>query len=162
MDKEGRGIGIQEKAKPSSFDAVGRPISAESRELGNTALKDMGVEGTGARWDCVKMVAEQLERDKPHEAMKIAMRYVDATGAYRLFASLLAEGKAEKQSMKTGLDEAKEIWANLGDVPIDKDECIEENFMGFDIGAHREDIWHWIEEKFDVSVATDLMFKEDK
>jgi len=54
---------------------------------------------------------------------------------------------------------AEEIWEKLGDVPIDEDECIDEVFMDFDIGTHREDIWHWIEEKFDVSVATDLMFK---
>lgn len=84
------GIGRQEPAEPSPFNAIGKPIPAEAREDANNALKEMGVSESGSRWDCISKVAEQLERDKPHEAMKIAMQYVDVTGAYRLFAHLLA------------------------------------------------------------------------
>ncbi len=53
--------------------------------------------------------------------------------------------------------EAAEIWEKLGDIPIDEDECIEEKFMDFDIGTHREEIWHWIEDRYDISVALNLM-----
>ena len=52
---------------------------------------------------------------------------------------------------------AKKYWEILGNVPIDEDECIEEKYLHFDIGTHREYIWHWFEEKFDISVA-DLMY----
>ena len=89
---DGIGIGKQPMAEPSAMNNIGKPISTESREAGSRALKDMGVTCAGSRWDCVQMVSEQLERDKPHEAMKRAMRYVDVTGAYRLFATLLAQG----------------------------------------------------------------------
>ena len=36
-------------------------------------------------------------------------------------------------------------------------ECIEEEWNGFPTGTHREEIWHWFEEEFDLSVAEDLM-----
>ena len=36
-------------------------------------------------------------------------------------------------------------------------EELEMEWHGFLIGTHREDIWHWFEETFNVSVAEDLM-----
>lgn len=36
-------------------------------------------------------------------------------------------------------------------------EEIEEEWHGFSVGTFREDIWHWFEETFNVSVAEDLM-----
>lgn len=49
------------------------------------------------------------------------------------------------------------LWNSLGDVPIDEDECIDIDWNGFDKGTHREDIWHFFEETYNVSVAKDLM-----
>lgn len=50
------------------------------------------------------------------------------------------------------------LWEKFGDVPMDPDsEKIEVAWNGFDPGTHREDIWHWFEETFDISVAVDLM-----
>ncbi len=56
------------------------------------------------------------------------------------------------------LTEAKRAWKILGDIPVNDSEEIEEFFLHFPIGTHREEIWHWIEEEFNVSVATDLMY----
>ncbi len=56
-------------------------------------------------------------------------------------------------SNKHNVDTAQQIWDQLGDVPVDEDECIDEVFLDFDKGTHREDIWHWVEETYDVSVA---------
>ena len=54
----------------------------------------------------------------------------------------------------------KELWGKFGDIPMNPEtECIEEPFMHFPIGTHREEIWHWFEETFNVSVA-DLMYSE--
>ena len=50
-----------------------------------------------------------------------------------------------------------QLWKDLGDVPIDEDECIDIDFKDFPKGTHREDIWHWIEEKYNVSIAV-LMY----
>lgn len=50
------------------------------------------------------------------------------------------------------------LWAEFGDVPMNPEtECIEEEWYGFEAGTHREEIWHWFEETFNVSVAKDLM-----
>lgn len=53
----------------------------------------------------------------------------------------------------------KDLWLEFGDVPMDPEtECIEIEWHGFPAGTHREDIWHWFEETFDISVAEDLMY----
>ena len=56
------------------------------------------------------------------------------------------------------LDRAKELWMDFGDVPMNPEtERIEVSWLGFLAGTHREVIWRWFEEYFDVSVAEDLM-----
>jgi len=57
---------------------------------------------------------------------------------------------------------AKGIWQELGDVPVNEDGEIEEDWntgIGkfFFEGTDREDIWHWFEDFFNLSVAKDLM-----
>lgn len=52
----------------------------------------------------------------------------------------------------------KELWDEFGNVPMDPEtECIEEPWRGFEKGTNREEVWHWFEEKYGVSVA-DLMY----
>ncbi len=68
---------------------MGKPISMQSRQFGMDMLKSIGVKFSSERYFCVREVSELLERDKPFEAQKKAMEYVDLTGAYRLFAELL-------------------------------------------------------------------------
>jgi hypothetical protein len=55
------------------------------------------------------------------------------------------------------LDEASFFWNILGDIPVNEEDEIEEEFLGFKIGTDKFEIWHWFEEKFDLSVAKDLM-----
>ena len=56
--------------------------------------------------------------------------------------------------------DAKQLWAKLGDTPVNDDGELEDAFLGFDPGVHREVIWYWFEDTFDLSVAKDLMFSE--
>ena len=60
------------------------------------------------------------------------------------------------------IENAKEcitLWSEFGDIPMNQEtEEIEQEWNGFSIGTHREEIWHWFEERFDISV-TDLMYK---
>ena len=48
------------------------------------------------------------------------------------------------------------LWSQLGDIPIDEDEQIEEPFLHFPIGTEREDIWHWFEETFDIVLGDNI------
>lgn len=52
---------------------------------------------------------------------------------------------------------AREVWSNLENISINNEGEIEEEFMHFSIGTDREYIWHWIEDTYNISVATDLM-----
>lgn len=53
---------------------------------------------------------------------------------------------------------AETLWKQLGDIPMNPEtECMEEAFLHFAPGTHRETIWHWFEDYFDLSVARDLM-----
>ena len=56
---------------------------------------------------------------------------------------------------------AEKLWAQLGDVPIDEDECIEVEFLGFRPGTSRYEIWQWFEGAFNLSVADDLMYRNE-
>lgn len=53
-------------------------------------------------------------------------------------------------------------WEILGDIPVDSEECIEEDVTlmdrDFDKGTEITEIWHWFEDTFDISVAEDLMY----
>ena len=52
---------------------------------------------------------------------------------------------------------ARSLWESLGDVLTDDADVIEQDWLVFEKGTYREEIWHWFEETFDVSVAIDLM-----
>jgi len=56
------------------------------------------------------------------------------------------------------IEQAKKLWEQFEDVPMNPEtECIESDWKGFPIGTNREEIWHWFEEQFNISVAKDLM-----
>lgn len=60
--------------------------------------------------------------------------------------------------MNKAKNNAKELWETLEDVPMNPEtECIEEDWHIFKAGTHREEIWHWFEKEFGISVAEDLM-----
>ncbi len=52
----------------------------------------------------------------------------------------------------------KGLWEEFGEIPMNPEtEEIEESWNEFPCGTHKEDIWHWFEETFNISVAEDLM-----
>lgn len=58
---------------------------------------------------------------------------------------------------------ARAMWQEFGDIPVNDSEEIEQDWKPV-LGGHffegdsREDVWHWFERTFKVSVAEDLMF----
>ena len=54
----------------------------------------------------------------------------------------------------------RRLWEEFGDIPMDPEtECIEQSWHGFPSETHREKIWHWFEETFQISVTEDLMYQ---
>ena len=52
--------------------------------------------------------------------------------------------------------------AVFGEIPIDDEDAILEEFLGFSEGTDRIEIWHWFEETFQISVAEALMYANNK
>lgn len=55
---------------------------------------------------------------------------------------------------------AQYVWKMLGDVPVNDDGNIQVDFFEWPIGTHREEIWHDIEEKYDVLIH-ELMYPQE-
>lgn len=48
----------------------------------------------------------------------------------------------------------EKLWEQFGDVPMDSEtECIDEPFLNWNAGTHREEIWHWFDERHSKGVA---------
>lgn len=54
-------------------------------------------------------------------------------------------------------EELEELWKKFEDVPIDEDECIEEDFEDWEKGTDRYEIWHWFDDNLLNGLAKDLM-----
>ncbi len=88
------------------------------------------------------------------------------TNGYELCANLVSELEQVGYTCDYYLDaepywlrkhDAQSYWEQLADVPVNEDGEIEEQFYNFDEGTDREEIWSWLEETFNISVAKDLM-----
>jgi hypothetical protein len=90
---------------------MGQPLSMWARTIGYEHCKQMGLIGSLAM-QCTNAVAEQLERDKPFEAMQAGMQYLDLTGVYRLFAALLCTALEERMPIQVTPEE-DEAWAAM-------------------------------------------------
>ena len=48
----------------------------------------------------------------------------------------------------------EDLWSQFRDIPMDPEtECIEEPFLGFPAGTHREDLWRWFDARYSRGVA---------
>ena len=55
------------------------------------------------------------------------------------------------------IKQALKVWDKLRDIPINDDSTIVNSFMDFEEGTDIHDIWHWIENSYNVSIVNDLM-----
>lgn len=71
------------------------------------------------------------------------------------------DGLQEIEPLRDRDEELEELWAQFGDIPMNPEtECIEEPFMGWGVGVHREEIWHWFDARHSKGVAYLLMGAE--
>ena len=57
------------------------------------------------------------------------------------------------QEVVTGIplddSQLETLWCIFGDIPMDPvTEEIEDSFISFPAGTHREEIWHWFDERY--------------
>lgn len=67
----------------------------------------------------------------------------------------ICEATQEDQPDSHANEVAKVLWDDLGDTPVSNDRRgrIDAPFLHFPIGTHQEDIWHWFEKEFDISIG---------
>ena len=64
-------------------------------------------------------------------------------------------------TMRTFTMTAQDIWDKLRDIPVTDDGAIQEALdipasygkLSFPVGTDREDIWHWLEDEFNLSIT---------
>lgn len=89
-----------------------------------------------------------------NEAMEVANRLHQENRIDYGDYSALMDGLGEIDTMRDRDDALEEMWAQFADVPMNPEtECIEERFMGWEPGTHREEIWHWFDERYSKGVA---------
>ena len=55
-------------------------------------------------------------------------------------------------------EKIRDLWVEFGDIPMNPEtEEMEETFLDFPAGTHREEIWHWFDEQYSDGVAA-LMY----
>lgn len=68
--------------------------------------------------------------------------------------SALMDGLEEIDTLRERDKILEDLWTKLEDVPMDPEtECIEEDFVNWPAGTHREDIWHWFDERHSKGVS---------
>lgn len=51
-----------------------------------------------------------------------------------------------------------QLWEKLGDIPVNVDDEIEINFLGFPAGTLKFDVWHWFDEHCSNNLHDDLLY----
>ena len=62
----------------------------------------------------------------------------------------------------TTLMTLSELWGKFGDIPVNNDDEIEKDFLGFPAGTSKFDVWHWFDERCPNGVAEDLMYNTEE
>lgn len=67
---------------------------------------------------------------------------------YLLYSDLM-DAVQEIEPLRDRDEELRDLWDEFGDVPMNPEtECIEQPFLGWDAGVHREEIWHWFDKRY--------------
>ena len=49
--------------------------------------------------------------------------------------------------------ELEDLWETFGDIPIDDNDLIQQEFLGFPVGTNRMELWKWFYEHYTGGVA---------
>jgi hypothetical protein len=49
--------------------------------------------------------------------------------------------------------ELEDMWGAFGDIPIDDNDLIQQEFLGFPVGTNRMEVWKWFDEHYTDGVA---------
>lgn len=138
----------------SVMGAISREMEKidRSRDIGQ-CLDDMYEDGNIEAWKYEYMVR------KP-EVMKEILQLFDKMEDCNVSYNGTMGTVIGKVMREIELDDAKLefLWEEFGYVPIDDDDRILGDFLGFKCGTHREKVWHWFDKRYSGGV-TKLMWR---
>lgn len=56
----------------------------------------------------------------------------------------------------------EQVWTALGDVPVNEDMELDEPFLNYPVGTDCMEIWHDLEDHFDLSIGDYLYLNKQK
>ena len=90
--------------------------------------------------------------DVKHEAIKV-LNELHSTIPYSDYCTIM-DGLYDIETLLDRDEVLEELWEQFGDIPMNPEtECIEDKFIGWGPGIHREEIWHWFDERHSKGVA---------
>lgn len=91
-----------------------------------------------------------------NEAKKVALEALDELHPsidYSVYCTI-HDGLTDIEMLRDRDEQLEELWAQFADVPMNPEtECIEEQFLGWGAGIHREEIWHWFDRRHSKGIA---------
>lgn len=96
-----------------------------------------------------------------HDDKGVQIHYDHPVGepcrSIHIFRPTVSPANSAVPSMETLAERDKRLealWDSFADVPMDPDtECMEDDFLHFSAGIHREEIWKWFDERHSRGVA---------
>ena len=61
---------------------------------------------------------------------------------------------------RPSLEELRKLWDEFSEVPVNNDDEIECDFLGFKAGTNRFDVWHWFDAMCPNGLRWDLIETE--
>ena len=132
------------------------------------ALKDDGCDGIACRIGdhCFYFAGETGEEfENIYDYIRNTTKEEDINNITETILSLNKDGFEDEagyyyhylKGRTENIYKALQLWHELEDVPVNENEEIDTPWRNFPKGTSREDIWHWFENTYQVSVAKDLM-----
>lgn len=133
-------------------------ISWEMKKIDRTRdvgqyLDDMYEDGNIEPWKYEYMVR------KP-EVMKEILQLFDKMEDCNISYNVTMETVVGKVMREIELDDVlgdavlEFLWEEFTDFPgVDENDCLLDGFLGFERGTHREEVWHWFDEKYSGGVV---------
>ena len=109
---------------------------------------------------CGRMIVEQFEviSKEAESVTELVTLYCKASLACFSERAQKKLDEIQKERVKAlKLKEAHKLWEELSDVPTDKEGNIDEAWNDFEKGTCVFEIWHWFEDKYNISIASEFM-----
>lgn len=89
-------------------------------------------------------------------AMHKIIQRLDPLSDDKIRDALDAAGSQRQDKDPKMVEDLKRLWAEFSDVPIDDDDNIQKDFLGFKAGTDRFEVWRWFDSKCPNGLRKDL------